>query len=85
VPAPRDGYPRRLETIGDHLKKRRLDIGLNRREAAARIGADPDTMRNWEEGQTKIETRSIPAIIRFIGYNPSRKREHVARRSDANG
>lgn len=31
------GYPRELRTIGDHLRKRRLDLGLLQREVAARF------------------------------------------------
>jgi len=33
------GYPRELRHLGDHLVKRRLDLGLRQKEAARRLGA----------------------------------------------
>jgi len=32
--------PNALVTIGDHLRKRRLDLGLSRRQVAERIGVE---------------------------------------------
>ena len=63
-------YPQTLRTLGDHLRKRRLDLGLFQREAADRLGVDPTTVTNWELGRTAPALRFIPSIIRFLGYNP---------------
>lgn len=68
-PLPR-GYPRALCTIGDHLRRRRLDSGLLQREVAERIGADESTVTNWELNRTKPALRFLPAIVRFLGYTP---------------
>jgi hypothetical protein len=35
------------------------------------IGVDLFTVLNWERGATKPKFRYLPAIIRFLGYNPS--------------
>ena len=56
--------------MGDHIRKRRLDLGLFQAQVAAQIGADEMTICNWELGRTEPEVRFIPKIIEFLGYNP---------------
>ncbi len=63
-------YPRELRTIGDHLRKRRLDLSLRQRDVAARIGVDTTTVTNWELGHSKPALRVLPAIWPFLGYIP---------------
>jgi hypothetical protein len=41
-------YPKRLAIIGDHIRKRRLDLKLLRREAAAIMSVDEITIVGWE-------------------------------------
>ena len=67
---PDPAYPKSLTTIGDHIKKLRLDLGLFQKHVAAQIGADEMTICNWELGLTEPEIRFIPKIIEFLGYNP---------------
>jgi hypothetical protein len=45
-------YPRGLSTLGDHLRKRRLDLGLLQREVADKLGVDEMTTCNWEINRT---------------------------------
>jgi transcriptional regulator with XRE-family HTH domain len=59
-----------LATIGDHLRKRRLDLGLLQREAAERIGVDHCTITNWELNRTKPALRFLTRILRFLDYIP---------------
>jgi DNA-binding XRE family transcriptional regulator len=63
-------YPSVLRHIGDHLRKRRLDLGLLQRQVAARIGASTTTITSWELGQTAPALGWMPPIIRFLGYDP---------------
>jgi DNA-binding XRE family transcriptional regulator len=50
-PKPLDrAYPTELRSIGDHVRKRRLDLGLLQRDVALRIGVDKTTVFNWEAG-----------------------------------
>lgn len=44
------GYPQELLTIGDHIRKKRMDLGLLQREVAAKIGVAESTVWNWEHG-----------------------------------
>jgi transcriptional regulator with XRE-family HTH domain len=59
-----------LATIGDHLRKRRLDLGLVQREAAERLGVDHCTITNWELNRAKPALRFLPRILRFLGDIP---------------
>jgi ribosome-binding protein aMBF1 (putative translation factor) len=65
-------YPTELRSIGDHVRKRRLDRGLLQREVALRIGVDKTTVHNWEVGIATPNLRVIPGVIRFLGFSPLR-------------
>lgn len=67
------GYPKSLKTIGDHLKKRRLDLGLLQREVAQRIGVDETTIYLCERDRVKPSLAQIPKIIDFLGRDPFKK------------
>jgi len=67
---PLAAYPRELNTLGDHLRKRRLDLGLLQRHVAEKLGANKQTICNWENNQTSPQLRFLPRIIQFIGYVP---------------
>jgi transcriptional regulator with XRE-family HTH domain len=67
---PKPGYPKQINSLGDHLKVRRLDLGLTQKAVAAELAVDPDSVRNWEVGRTSIDVRNYPALIAFLGYNP---------------
>jgi transcriptional regulator with XRE-family HTH domain len=58
------------QTLGEHLKKRRLILKLYQREVAERLGVDEFTVLNWEKGKTEPPIRIIPAVLAFLGYNP---------------
>ena len=38
------GYPRELAIVGDHIRTRRMDLGLLQREVAAEIGVHVQTL-----------------------------------------
>lgn len=63
-------YPKELRTLGNHLRKRRLDLGLLQRDAAAQLGADEGSVYNWEVNRTVPALRFIPRIVEFLGYLP---------------
>ena len=56
--------------MGDHIRKKRLDIGLFQKEAAEQIGVSEATIYNWERNANSPQVHDIPAIILFLGYNP---------------
>lgn len=66
-------YPKEIRTLGDHLRKRRLDLGLLQRQVAAKVGVNKGTIVNWECNATTPALRHVPGIIRFLGYAPATK------------
>ena len=59
-----------LVTIGNHIRKRRLDLGLLQHQVAAEMGISEATVWNWESGKRKPSIELMPAIINFLGYVP---------------
>jgi transcriptional regulator with XRE-family HTH domain len=65
---PSGGYPKSLRTIGDHLRKRRLDLWLTQKEIGARLGVTESAVWNWESGWSRPQFRVYPKIREFLGY-----------------
>jgi len=65
-----NGYPESPKKIGEHIRKRRMDLKLLQRNVAGIIGVTECTIYNWENGERKPETKYIPRIIDFLGYIP---------------
>jgi transcriptional regulator with XRE-family HTH domain len=57
--------------LGEHPRKKRLELGLLQRELANQIGVSPWTRINRENRHTEPSIGSILAIIQFLGFNPS--------------
>jgi transcriptional regulator with XRE-family HTH domain len=66
-------YPKALKTLGDHIRKKRLDLGLLQREVAQKIGTSETSIHNWERGHTTPSLNFMPGILRFLGYTPFEK------------
>ena len=71
-------YPSALVTIGDHICKRRLDLGLLQREAAEIIGVDKTTIVNWEKNHAQPAICHMGGVVRFLGYSPFRECDTMA-------
>jgi len=67
---PKPGYPKQIKHLGDHIRAHRIDLNLRQLDVANRLGAERDTVRNWEKGRTDPEVKFLPAVILFLGYNP---------------
>jgi transcriptional regulator with XRE-family HTH domain len=68
------------ETMGEHVKKRRLELGLTQNRAAERLGVNSWTILNWERGHTEPPTESMPAITWFLGYDPYPEPKNIPER-----
>jgi len=64
------GCPDKPQTIGEHLKQRRIELGLKQTEVASLLGVHRGSIQLWEQGRGDQGVRSFPAIIRFLGYVP---------------
>jgi len=65
----RDGNPKELNHIGDHVKTRRLELDLKQTEAADRMEVTEATVVHWEKGKTPALWH-YPKILAFLGYDP---------------
>jgi transcriptional regulator with XRE-family HTH domain len=63
-------YPKTLTTLGDHIRKRRLDLGLLQKEVAATLGVTQSALTNWELNRVTPYFTYLPKIIAFLGYTP---------------
>ena len=59
------------KTLGEHLKRWRLQIGLSQKEAAATLGVSEFTLINWEGNVTTPAVRFFSDIVRFLRYDPN--------------
>jgi transcriptional regulator with XRE-family HTH domain len=62
--------PTELKTIGDHLKKKRLESNLYQRQVGEIIGVDEVTIFNWENKISRPSIKKLPKIVEFLGYVP---------------
>ena len=62
--------PVQPQTVGDHLRKRRLGLKMFQKEVAEQLGVDKTTVHNWEVNASSPEVQYMPAIINFLGYDP---------------
>jgi transcriptional regulator with XRE-family HTH domain len=69
MPPPRN-YPQELTTLGDHLRKVRLERGLFQDQVARDLGVSVQTLLNWERNHTRVQTRFMPKVVAFLGYDP---------------
>ena len=70
TPKPNPAYPKVLNTLGDHMKKRRYELGLRQIDAGKQIEVTADTILNWETNACPPSIRYMPGIIAFLGYDP---------------
>jgi transcriptional regulator with XRE-family HTH domain len=67
-------------TLGEHIKKRRLDLKLTVKEAAKLLETDECSIINWEKGRRAPRVYRLPAMIQFLGYNPLPEPRTIAER-----
>jgi DNA-binding XRE family transcriptional regulator len=59
------------QTWGDHIKKRRLELGLLQSSVAKIIGVNTSTVTNWEKHHSEPMLWVIPKVIEFLEYVPN--------------
>jgi site-specific DNA recombinase len=64
-------YEREPKTLGQHLKKRRLELGLRQRDVQERFKLDHETLATWEKDRCQPSMRHWPGIINFLGFDPT--------------
>ena len=54
------------KTIGEKLKKKRMDMGLFQKDVAKLIGVSTDTVTYWEKGRVEPSKRNMLKIKQFL-------------------
>jgi transcriptional regulator with XRE-family HTH domain len=58
------------QTVGDHIRRKRLSLKMLQREAAERLSVVEASIWNWEANTAQPDLRFMSAVIQFLGYNP---------------
>jgi transcriptional regulator with XRE-family HTH domain len=62
--------PTELNTVGDHIRLRRLGLKMLQREVAERLGVGETSVSKWEADTSQPDLKYMPAVIQFLGCNP---------------
>jgi len=76
---PSPMYPKQLKTLGDHIRAKRLDLGLLQKDVAGIIGVTTDTITNWEIGRNQPMRWHYLKIKTFLGYSPFEQLKSVGK------
>lgn len=74
------GYPASPKTIGEHIRKHRLDLKIGQEAAAGSIGCDKTSVANWEKGRGQPGINHMAGVVRFLGFNPIPEGDSLAQR-----
>jgi len=66
---PPKGYISKPITIGQHIRNRRIELGITQASLAEQSGVTASTVYNWEHG-IEPELIHMPKIVSFLGYVP---------------
>lgn len=64
-------YPKKMATLGDHIRKVRLDRGMLQKDVAKALGVDITTVTSWEKGERTPRRATIAKIRVFLGFGES--------------
>ena len=59
-------YPKNPQTLGEKIRKTRMDKGLMIKELAEQIGVSEDTVINWEIRDIKPVGRNLERVREFL-------------------
>ena len=76
-------YSDEPKTLGEHLKKRRKELGLRQRDVAERLGCDLFTYINWEKDRTQPVASRFRPVLDFLGYDPMPEPQTLGERLEA--
>ncbi len=57
-------------TLGEHLRNRRLVLGLRQEDVAARLGTLREVYERWERDERQPVVSVWPLVLAFLGYYP---------------
>jgi transcriptional regulator with XRE-family HTH domain len=63
-------FPKTLINIGDHVRKRRVELKQTQTHASRALGVTKTTVTGWERGYFAPKVSLLPKIIAYLGYVP---------------
>lgn len=60
--------PENPVTLGDKIRKGRIELGFFQKELAEIIGVSEDTIRNWEKNKALLYGKNIRTLGRVLGF-----------------
>lgn len=64
------GFVPQPQTLGEHLRNRRLVLGLRQEDVAEQFGTLREVYERWERDERQPVISEWPGIIAFLGYYP---------------
>jgi predicted transcriptional regulator len=66
-------YPATPKTLGEHLRKKRVDMQLSMTQLAnlLGLGISDTAIEKWEKNQNRPTEEHRKRIIEFLGFNPA--------------
>ncbi|WP_286833460.1 helix-turn-helix transcriptional regulator [Sphingobacterium sp. UBA7038] len=65
-----NSYPKNPTSIGEHIRKKRMELKLFQKDLAVLFGVSEDCITYWENNRSTPQITYYPALIRFLGYYP---------------
>lgn len=62
--------PKQIKHLGDHIRAKRLDLGLQIKQLAKHLDSDEGSVASWERGDRNPSLRKLPKVLVFLGYDP---------------
>jgi len=57
-------------TLGEHIRKRRMELRLFQKDVAAIFNVSEDCITYWENNRSEPQIQYYPPIFGFLGYCP---------------
>ena len=65
------GFIPEPHTLGEHLRNRRLVLGLRQEDVAEQFGTLREVYERWERDEREPVVSEWPGILSFLGYYPA--------------
>lgn len=58
-------YPQNPISIGDNIRKKRIELKLLQKDVSKFLGVTEDSITNWEKNRSVPQIHFLPGIINF--------------------
>ena len=65
-PTPFPGVPDEPKTLGERVRRRRMELRMLQRELAEVLGVTETTVNNWERGRTEPGPSQAPRVVAWL-------------------